>query len=135
MTIDVDERQRTFARAALRVVTRFAMAVVALYVVTLIAAIFGTSLPADLHDKIFNYWGAMVGVPCAAIGALAIVMLLLSAFEPGESAEHSKEGKKVISLKLFGLEFTGPSGPVTLWLACFLALVAGIYWLSKLGSP
>jgi hypothetical protein len=58
-----------------------------------------------------------IGVPCAAISAFAIVAVLLQAFPPSTDASGQVE------LKAFGLEFSGPSGPVTLWLMCFLGLV------------
>jgi hypothetical protein len=64
-----------------------------------------------------------IGLPCAAVGAFGVVTLLLHAFPP-----EKQDGS--IKFKVFGLEFTGPAGPITLWLACFLSFVAAIYWLS-----
>jgi hypothetical protein len=58
-----------------------------------------------------------IGVPCAAISAFAIVAVLLRAFPPSTGAAGQ------IELKAFSLEFSGPSGPITLWLMCFLGLV------------
>jgi hypothetical protein len=58
-----------------------------------------------------------IGLPCAAISAFAIVAVLLKAFPPSANAAGQ------LQIKAFGLEFTGPSGPITLWLMCFLAFV------------
>lgn len=60
-----------------------------------------------------------VGIPCAAAGAFGIVGLLLHAFPP-----EKQDG--AIKVKFVGVEFTGPAGPVTLWIASFLSIVAAI---------
>jgi hypothetical protein len=61
-----------------------------------------------------------LGLPCAAISAFAIIAALLKAFPPATDAKGQLE------LKAFGLEFSGPSGPVTLWLMCFLGFVLAL---------
>jgi hypothetical protein len=61
-----------------------------------------------------------IGLPCAAISAFAIVAALLKAFPPSTDARGQLE------LKAFGLEFSGPSGPITLWLMCFLGFVLAL---------
>lgn len=61
-----------------------------------------------------------IGLPCAAISAFAIVAILLKAFPP------TATGGGDFSCKAFGLEFNGPSGPITLWLICFLAFVVAL---------
>jgi hypothetical protein len=61
-----------------------------------------------------------IGLPCAAISALAVVAVLLHAFPPSPNENGA------FSFKAFGLEFTGPSGPITLWLICFLAFVVAL---------
>lgn len=58
-----------------------------------------------------------LGIPCAAVSAYAIVAALL---------KTSNDVSGQLAFKAFGLEFTGPSGPVTLWLMCFLAFVIAI---------
>lgn len=57
-----------------------------------------------------------LGLPCAAAAAFAIVAALLTVFPINGENGH-------LELKLFGLEFSGPSGPITLWLMCFLGFV------------
>jgi hypothetical protein len=61
-----------------------------------------------------------LGIPCAAISAFAIVTVLWSRFPPTSNATDP------FSLKAFGLEFNGPSGPITLWLLCFLGFVVAL---------
>ena len=61
-----------------------------------------------------------LGLPCAAISAFAIVAALLRAFPSSTDATGQLE------LKAFGLEFSGPSGPITLWLMCFLGFVLAL---------
>lgn len=61
-----------------------------------------------------------IGIPCSAISAFAIVTVLLRAFPPNLGVDNA------LSFKAFGLEFSGPSGPITLWLICFLGLVVAL---------
>lgn len=68
--------------------------------------------------------GRNVGLPASAVGAFCIVIIFWGLFPP----TNIQEG---ISLELFGLGFTGPTGPITLWIACFLAFVFAIKILSK----
>jgi hypothetical protein len=61
-----------------------------------------------------------LGIPCAAISAFAIVAALLKAYPP----QLNETGQ--LEFKAFGLEFSGPSGPITLWLMCFLGFVLAL---------
>jgi hypothetical protein len=61
-----------------------------------------------------------LGLPCAAISAFAIVAVLLKAFPPSSDANGP------IQLKAFGLQFSGPAGPITLWLMCFFGFVIAL---------
>ncbi|MBV9286801.1 MAG: hypothetical protein JO288_03095 [Hyphomicrobiales bacterium] len=54
------------------------------------------------------------------MAAFAIVTILLRAFP------SSQAGNDSLSFKAFGLEFSGPSGPITLWLMCFLGFVIAL---------
>jgi hypothetical protein len=91
------------------------------YIVALgLAAFFTDALGgrgAQLAAAFTLHTAQNIGVPCAAISAFAIVAVLLRAFPPSTDASGQVE------LKAFGLEFSGPSGPITLWLMCFLGLV------------
>ncbi len=62
---------------------------------------------------------ANLGIPCSAIAAFGLVAVLYLAF-PAE------EKGRALSVKAFNLEFTGPAGPVLLWVVCFLAFVTAL---------
>ena len=78
------------------------------------------SLGAQLGAWFTTHPAQNLGIPCAAVSAFAIVAVLLSAFPPSSNANGQLE------FKAFGLEFSGPSGPITLWLMCFLGFVAAL---------
>ena len=54
------------------------------------------------------------GLPLSGFAALGIVTLLSQAVD----------GK--VEFKAFGLQFTGPAGPVTLWILCYWTLVGSL---------
>jgi hypothetical protein len=54
-----------------------------------------------------------IGLPCAAMGALILVLIL-----------RTVAGN--IELKILGLEFKGASGPIIMWILCFLAMTLAI---------
>jgi hypothetical protein len=78
------------------------------------------SLPGRLRAWFQTAPAQNIGLPCAAISAFAIVAILLHAFPP------TADENGPFSFKAFGLEFSGPSGPITLWLLCFLAFVVAL---------
>jgi len=78
------------------------------------------SLGAGLSAWFMDAPAQNLGIPCAALAAFAIVAALLSAFPPASNANGQLE------FKVFGLEFSGPSGPITLWLRCFLGFVVAL---------
>ncbi len=78
----------------------------------------------DIKAEISGAEPIVVGVPISAVAAYIIVTLLLHSFPP------SKDQSGQIFFKFIGLEFSGPAGPVTLWLACFIAFVGAISKLS-----
>jgi hypothetical protein len=94
------------------------------YALAMALAAFGPgrqdSLAARLRAWLLSAPAQNIGLPCAAISAFAIVAILLRAFPP------SATGSGDFSFKAFGLEFNGPSGPITLWLICFLAFVVAL---------
>lgn len=75
-----------------------------------------------------SYWkqvgsghvAAMLGLPGAALAALALVLGLKAEAGP-------------IKFKGLGFEFEGASGQVILWILCFLAITAAIKLLWPLG--
>ena len=62
----------------------------------------------------------MFGLPISAIVAFGIVALLDTLAPAGKDASGKLE------FKAFGLTFSGPAGPVTLWVAVYLTLVGSM---------
>ena len=62
----------------------------------------------------------MFGLPISAITAFAIVSIL------ERLAPSAKDEKGKLEFKAFGLTFSGPAGPVTLWVVVYLTLVASM---------
>ncbi|MBB5213321.1 hypothetical protein [Microbulbifer hydrolyticus] len=74
----------------------------------------GSSLTdVRFNEILYEHLAAAIGVPLSALTALALVMAL-----------ENVAGN--IELETFGLKFKGASGPIIMWVICFLALVAGI---------
>lgn len=76
----------------------------------------GDRFIVDLTKKQF---GAMILVPLAGLMALCVVIIL--EWTAGQ-----------IKLKVPGFELEGASGPIVLWVCCFLAIVAAFraFWIS-----
>jgi hypothetical protein len=91
------------------------------YAVALVLAAFYSKDPDSNGGKLAAWFTAYpaqnLGVPCAAISSFAIVAVLMKAFAT------SSDAASALTFNAFGLEFTGPSGPITLWLMCFLGFV------------
>ena len=62
------------------------------------------------------HFAATVGLPAAALVSLCVVLFL----------EHTSG---TIELEGFGLKFKGASGPIVLWVLCFLAIATAIKML------
>ncbi len=60
------------------------------------------------------------GLPICGATAFAIV----SVFERFAPSKADASGK--LEFKAFGLTFSGPAGPITLWVVCYLVLVASM---------
>ncbi len=85
------------------------------------------SLGFRLKEWLMSSPAQHIGIPCSAVAAFAIVAALLKAFPtPPQTAE-----KTALALNAFGMEFTGPSGPITLWLLCFLGFVIALKLLRR----
>lgn len=82
------------------------------------------SLGGQLRDWFMSAPAMNIGLPCSALGAFALVAALNKVFKT------DGQGDQVV-MKLFGLAFSGPSGPVTLWIMSFLALVAAMRLLRR----
>ncbi|MGF6555883.1 hypothetical protein ABIA48_002263 [Pseudomonas sp. S30_BP2TU TE3576] len=70
------------------------------------------------YDKRFNeilydHLAAAIGVPLAALTALTLVLAL-------------EQVSGDVEIEAWGLKFKGASGPIVMWVLCFLTLVTGI---------
>ena len=66
-----------------------------------------------------------IGIPCSGVAAFAIVVVMLKVFMPPVTTTTP------LSLTFLDLKFTGPSGPITLWLLCFLGFVIALKILRR----
>ena len=66
-----------------------------------------------VKDVVKQHFSATVGLPLSAIGAFLLVTVL-----------QISSGK--ITLEVWGFKLSGASGPVILWVVCFLAIALGI---------
>jgi hypothetical protein len=62
----------------------------------------------------------MFGLPTSGVTAFAVVSLL----ETLSPTSTDQSGK--MEFKAFGLTFSGPAGPVTLWVTVYLVLIASM---------
>lgn len=74
-----------------------------------------------VFEVALSHFAATVGLPSAALAALCIVVFLESASGP-------------IEFEGLGFKFKGASGPIVLWMLCFLAITAAIKLLWPLSG-
>ena len=74
---------------------------------------FNEAFWADVGKK---HFAAVVGLPAAALASFLLVVVLETA------AGH-------IELRVLGFEFKGASGPIVMWVLCFLAVAFAIWLL------
>ena len=117
----MENHLRWFTLAALSIVV---IGVVGLMALTAYAFLTESNAAADLRTVLVNNVAGNFGVPAAALVAFVLVSVLWSRFPPPRS-----EGE--VKLEMLSLRFTGPAGPISLWVICFLAFVFAI-WLLKL---
>ena len=65
----------------------------------------------DLRKIFLNHFIIIIGLPLAALFSFIIVILFVVDVEG------------FVTFKMFGLEFSGPGGPVILWAVAFLSIV------------
>lgn len=119
---DIENRVASWSFAVASILVL--IGIVGLMALTTYALISDTSVGNELRKDLINNVAGNFGVPAAALAAFVLVSVLWSRFPP-----KSSEGQ--LQLEIFGLRFTGPSGPISLWVVCFLAFVLAI-WLLKL---
>ncbi|MGA2150512.1 MAG: hypothetical protein ABSH49_36800 [Bryobacteraceae bacterium] len=92
------------------------------YIVVVLLTYCGVTWLASLRTEMQGKTVFNLGLPFCAVGAYAVVALLLHVFPP-----EKQDGS--IKLTAFGLEFTGPAGPISFWVVCFLSFIAAIKML------
>lgn len=103
----------------------FATGLLIYFVTLLLAFIVNLSALSEFKALILSNLAFNVGLPTSAVGAFGVVSVFWSAFpQTGEKGEP-------LTLNFLNLQFTGPSGPITLWVVCFLALVFAMYLLRE----
>ena len=100
------------------------LAFVGYVVVMFIAYVYNPAWLESLRSAAMGEERFAIGVPVSAAAAYVVVALLLHIFPP-EKRDDS------ITFKVFGMEFTGPAGPVILWGVVFLSLIVATYVLSE----
>jgi len=79
--------------------------------------IWGRSDPDNWLTKLVDvHYAALIGIPMSAVTAFCIVSLLKVTNGP-------------IEFEAIGFKFRGASGPIVLWILCFLVIVIGFHLL------
>lgn len=119
--VSEDEQQRKFRRIFTWVFFFFFVAVcavIAFFVIKSAFLSYGTSgipigISPDLAKFLRDHFAATVGLPFAAIISLLMILVL-----------RASSGK--LEFEALGFKFRGASGPVVLWVLCYLAVVLSI---------
>ena len=86
-------------------------------------SVFGKAEPTNWVIRLVSeHWPALIGTPLSAITAFCVVSLLRVANGP-------------IEFEALGFKFRGASGPVVLWVFCFLAVTCSLFFLWKCPAP
>ena len=107
-----------FIRDAKVILISLSILGVAIYGITMLAYLFKFSPAVALLDSAARSY--TFGLPICAAIAFAIVAIL-DTVSPAKS-----DGSGKLEFKAFGLTFSGPAGPTTLWIVVYLTLVASI---------
>ena len=90
------------------------LAIVGLFGALWLKALYYTGLyNEDLYKELLKHTAATVGLPLSALAALGIVIIL---------EIYSGD----IEFEALGFKFKGASGPVILWVICFLSISGAI---------
>jgi hypothetical protein len=76
------------------------------------------------NDKMWEFstahFNIVFGIPMSIIASLAVIVILVTTTP-----------KEKLSIKIASVfELSGPSVPIVLWIACFVAIIFSIHWLS-----
>ncbi len=101
----------------------FGLGMIGYFIVIALAFIFEIKALSGIRDIVLANLAFNLGLPVSAMGAFGVVAVFWSAFPQPSTASDA------VGLEFLGLSFTGPSGPITLWVVCFLSLVFAMYLL------
>ena len=77
---------------------------------------------SEVFKIVLTHYAATMGIPCAGLAALCLVVFLKTTNGP-------------IEFEVLGMKFRGASGPIIMWILCILAMVAAIHLLWDAPSP
>ena len=103
----------------------FGLGMIGYFLVIALAFVFEVKALSGLRSIVLTNLAFNLGLPVSAVGAFGVVAVFWSAFP-----QRSLAGD-VVELEFLGLNFSGPSGPITLWVVCFLSLVFAMYLLKS----
>jgi len=109
---------QSFVETAKKCLVVISVAGIAFYAVVMLTYSFGFSPSRELLSS--GPAPYMFGLPISGVIAFAVVALLDTLSPPSRDASGKLE------FKAFGLTFSGPAGPVTLWIAVYLTLIASM---------
>lgn len=105
-----DKEEREFRVATSRILVIGSLVIVCLLFLGLLAVQFGKGYWLAIS---LNHFPAVLGLPGAAVAAMVVVIVLRNVEGP-------------IEFQGLGFKFKGASGPVVLWVFCFLAIAGAI---------
>jgi hypothetical protein len=109
---------QSFVEGSKKCLVIISIAGIAFYALVMLAYSFGFNPSHELLSS--GPASYMFGLPISGVVAFAVVALL-DTLSPA-----SKDASGKLEFKAFGLTFSGPAGPVTLWIAVYLTLVASM---------
>lgn len=89
------------------------------------AFIFNTKSLSGFRKVVESNLAFNIDILTAGLGSFGVVAIFWSAFSSGVGSN------KTMMLEFMGLKFSGPSGPITLWVLCFLSIVLAMHLLGK----
>ena len=112
---------QSFVEGSKKALVVISVAGVAFYALAMLA--YALNFPPAVELLSLSPPSFMFGLPISGLIAFAIVALL-DTLSPA-----TKDASGKLEFKAFGLTFSGPAGPVTLWIAVYLTLVGSIQWV------
>jgi hypothetical protein len=101
--------EERWERSIRRWMSWFGVVGAALFALTFFASIAWISVYGAWDQIARRHFAAVVGLPSAALAAFFVVVVLRTVAGP-------------VEMKVLGFEFRGASGPIVMWIACFLAI-------------